>query len=639
MRLIFTILFLFSVAYGQTNYYVSNSGSDSNDGLTTGTSWATIAKVNVTVTNGDSVFFNKGDSWNGKLIVPASNIYFGSYGTGNKPIITGLKSVTLTNTSGNLWSATISDAVANENVITIGGVAKAKGRYPNAGSYLLTSHTLANTKDTIHTGLTGTPDYTGKEIVIQSQPWVWDISKVQTQSSGTLTISPQTTYTAGRDVNYFFQNDISFLDVQNEWSCDSNKLLTVYSPSDSVKYSNIDTLVFLNNKKNVTFDGFNFSGANSIAINSDTSKYLTVKNCTFSDNGNGIVGTVTTHAAINNDSIVNTLTNGIQLFTAGTLLNSCDSLNISNNYVSKTSLYPGMCKTANGSSVAIYTGGISDTISNNRIDSSGYVGIFWAGRRNLIKNNYITNFVFMKDDGGGIYTGLGGVSDGEYDSASFVTGNIISGGIGKLVNKIAPAIYMDGGTRHVTANDNTVNDCSYAGVLLHINSYINLYDNTIVDSTGTCLYVIAGSGGSGSATRNITYQKTVNGSYFNMSISAPAITIPDSNYYASKAEDTSIINGQAGKNYTLAQWKVFSTYDAHSNGNPTGITSDLPILYINPTTSDSTIYLTGLYYDAKGTPYNNSITLHPFKSALLFKSASEVPVTPSERSIGNLLIK
>lgn len=31
-----------NVAYGQTNYYVSNTGSDSNDGLTTATAWQTL---------------------------------------------------------------------------------------------------------------------------------------------------------------------------------------------------------------------------------------------------------------------------------------------------------------------------------------------------------------------------------------------------------------------------------------------------------------------------------------------------------------------------------------------------------------------------------------------------------------------
>src|SRR3954452_24444494 len=74
-----------------TTYYVSAVGSDSSNGTSTTTPWATVAKVNATALKaGDSVLFRGGDTFrNVTLYVnPAERgtsttpIKFGSYGTG-----------------------------------------------------------------------------------------------------------------------------------------------------------------------------------------------------------------------------------------------------------------------------------------------------------------------------------------------------------------------------------------------------------------------------------------------------------------------------------------------------------------------------------------------------------------------------
>ncbi|MFU8815354.1 MAG: hypothetical protein ACNA7W_08405, partial [Pseudomonadales bacterium] len=45
-------------------YYVSNAGSDSNNGLTPATAWKTVNKVNSTVRQqGADVYFRAGDVW------------------------------------------------------------------------------------------------------------------------------------------------------------------------------------------------------------------------------------------------------------------------------------------------------------------------------------------------------------------------------------------------------------------------------------------------------------------------------------------------------------------------------------------------------------------------------------------------
>jgi len=81
-------------------YYIANAGNDNCNGLssTIGTSgncaWQTITHVNARTFNpGDSILFNKGDTWRGQtFIVPSSGssgspIVTGSYGSGNAPIL------------------------------------------------------------------------------------------------------------------------------------------------------------------------------------------------------------------------------------------------------------------------------------------------------------------------------------------------------------------------------------------------------------------------------------------------------------------------------------------------------------------------------------------------------------------------
>jgi len=82
-----------------TTYYVDNvNGNDSANGTSTGTPWKTLTKVNATTfAPGDKILFKSGGSWQGQLWpkgsgVNGSPIVIDMYGTGNKPLITGVTS-------------------------------------------------------------------------------------------------------------------------------------------------------------------------------------------------------------------------------------------------------------------------------------------------------------------------------------------------------------------------------------------------------------------------------------------------------------------------------------------------------------------------------------------------------------------
>jgi len=83
------------------DYYVSSAGLDSNNGLTTGTSWLTFEKamtaMQSTMVAGDALYFNKGDTFtsadfthvisNTNCLSGLTRCTVGAYGTGANPII------------------------------------------------------------------------------------------------------------------------------------------------------------------------------------------------------------------------------------------------------------------------------------------------------------------------------------------------------------------------------------------------------------------------------------------------------------------------------------------------------------------------------------------------------------------------
>jgi len=114
LKSILIIIFLvLNTIVSATDYYISSSGDDTNNGLSSSTPWKTITKVNsVTFSAGDNILFNRGDTWRESLIANSGSasgfITYGAYGTGPKPKLLG--SVTANNgwidLGSNIWQHT-----------------------------------------------------------------------------------------------------------------------------------------------------------------------------------------------------------------------------------------------------------------------------------------------------------------------------------------------------------------------------------------------------------------------------------------------------------------------------------------------------------------------------------------------------
>ena len=76
-------------AAGGTAYYVSNSGSNANDGLSPSTPLENYnGAVSKGLKSGDVVYFKRGDIWRGAIKLNISGVSLSAYGEGEKPLFT-----------------------------------------------------------------------------------------------------------------------------------------------------------------------------------------------------------------------------------------------------------------------------------------------------------------------------------------------------------------------------------------------------------------------------------------------------------------------------------------------------------------------------------------------------------------------
>ena len=97
--------FIKGETYTGTAYYISNSGSDENDGLSPETAFATPAALkNVGLQSGDAVFFERGGIWRATELPTSAcwvdGITFSAYGQGDMPRIYGSEE---NGTGGEKW--------------------------------------------------------------------------------------------------------------------------------------------------------------------------------------------------------------------------------------------------------------------------------------------------------------------------------------------------------------------------------------------------------------------------------------------------------------------------------------------------------------------------------------------------------
>jgi parallel beta-helix repeat protein len=652
MKNLLPILFLLitSSAFAiRVNHYFSNSGNDLNNGLTIGAAQATIAKLNSSFASysaGDSILFERGGTFYGTIIVNKSGtaalpITIGAYGTGAQPIITGFTTLSgWTNEGLGIYSKIIASA-AKTNMVTIDGVQKAMGRYPDA-TYLSYETYSTNVSITDNT-LGSATNWATAEAVIRKNDWTLERCNITNHTGNTLTYtSTGTTQYGSNNFGYFIQNDLRTVTSYGEWyhNTGTGKFYMYFGGVDpntkTVKVATVNNILYNSGQDYIIIDNLNFIGSidNAIHFTGGTDND-NVQNCTISLAGQiGMKLSAGTGTTINNNIISKCNRTGIA--SDGT------SAVITNNTVRDIGLIPGQVL-GQGGYEGIYTPGLGNVIRYNNIKNTGYNGISirYTGAV-TVQYNFIDSVCLTLDDGGGIYTSSPNNSIRNFDHNIIL--NVIGNSTGTPNNTpLSAGIYLDESATNVTVNGNTVANVSYAGTKLHY-----AHNNTVVGNLMyNTLYAIsyednaAGGISANSIRRNIFFAKTATQNVLRATSGAnnvTTMTVADSNYYARPIDDNlSIFTSQpstGGVNRNLAGWKTFSGQDAHSLKAPKTITSTSELsFYYNASDVVSTVSFPGLKkMGVDGTVYNNTAPVQRWSGIVLIDNGSAGNIPPVARA-------
>jgi parallel beta-helix repeat protein len=634
--------------YGIT-YYVKNGGSDGAAGTSDATAWGTITKVNTvwaagTFAPGDSILFKRGNTFYGTITISESGtigspIILGAYGTGDKPIITGLSTLSdWTLYSGNIYQASVSGAEAETNMVLIDGISTAMGRYPDAGTWL--TYTTATSSSITDPELPDSPNWTGAEIAINKYDWVIDRCLVTSHSTGGSLQFTNLGGTGGLDPNrkYFFQNDIRCLTTTNEWYHDGGTTtFYIYGDPSSkdIKVATLNKLIYNNGYDYIHINDLALIGSISHAVHlTSTAEYNQILNCEINYAGGSAIENYTgNHTDVHYNTIQH-CNNGIYL--VGT------NINVTNNNINNIAMIAGAPFIAHGT--AIFINNTEVTIQYNNIEYTGWSAINTSSIATFtIQYNFINYPVQVLDDGGGIY----------YTSSSgtrLVDHNIVlNSGVGAPADvAIARGIYLDSYSSGSTVSNNIVAGCIEAGYQVHAGDNNILINNLAFNNgIGILFQKIVGVSENTYAHDNKFIAKDASQiclqEYGYSDAEMQGWGNLNYNYYARPIDDDYVFY-YSGL-YTLAQYKtLMSPNEANSLGSPISVssTSDMHFIYNSTKTAKSWTLSTPMV-DITNASYSGEISLQPFTGLVLLGTGTVVetngPVEITLLKSGGVLLK
>ena len=622
MQKLVTIVFLLicSQSFGR-NFYVSNAGNNSNNGLTPATSWLTLAQVNATtLLSGDSILLKRGDTFYGSLNNDVSGVTYADYGTGFKPIITGFVTIAgWTNLGSNIYEAVVPNGLTSVNMVvnSSDGTTIPMGRFPNAnasnGGYL-TYETSSNATPSITDNqLTNSPNWTNADIVIRKRDFAITRNRVVNHATTVLTLNTGGSFAYSNGYGYFFENDIKTLDQNGEWYYDSitTKIKMYYtSTPPTIQVGTIKTLIDFPNssgatRSNISIKNITLKGSEGDCMYISYCSNVLIDSVDFLyAGGSGLENRDMINFTLQNCKFADNHMTGIYDLNPG--LNTSNNVLVKKNTFNRIGIWQGMIVRDNPnyhegvSATAISYGCGNLNISQNIIDSVGYCGIILPSNRDgqVLHQNIISNYCFLKNDGGGIYNS--GIRTGPMISVPvIIDSNIVYGSGDASLGTTASndphcrGIYLDASSSKVNIIGNTIYS-SYEGIYLSQAQNIIVKYNTIygaglyapsLNKYSGALNIFDGNAGyqhtrNNTITNNILFADTPNKLFIwqtDRYNGVDSVGIIDSNKYVNPMDDYPLfLTNTTGSSiitpFALKMWQqTYPVYDAHSTGSVVSI--------------------------------------------------------------------
>lgn len=506
---VFTFFFtliqaLATVVLYAKSYYLSESGNDHAQGTSIALAWKSIDRLNrQNLKPGDTIFFRRGDSFEGEILVQFSGtsakpIVYCAFGSGENPIVTGAVRVTRWNNSDNkYYSADISQRVTslycNKKLQTL-------ARYPNKGFLSVDSGNGEKLSFYDFELWQDSAYWLGANIRFKAFDWEWRTSTITHFVRHLVKIAEPSSNVFETGWGYYFDNKISELDTIGEWfySDDENKIYFIPEQLN-ISDHNIEACIFENgltlakSVSNITISDLQFTmyEANGILAMGNNQNINIFNNCINNITVNGIfIDKLSTSCKIENNTIK-------QIHGRGIYAIEPVHLSVIGNTISQIGLIPGYGVNGVNGMVGIAISNTEEeknetstiarynTISNNKLDEIGYVGIRMDGSHSILQYNEVSNVMINLSDGSAIYCWAKGKN---YTYNNLIRNNIVYNAIGNgeatptPKRTIANGIYVDNCCYNITVEANSVFHISGSGILINSDAYNNsISKNTIYD--------------------------------------------------------------------------------------------------------------------------------------------------------------
>ncbi|HEY3445207.1 MAG TPA: right-handed parallel beta-helix repeat-containing protein [Myxococcales bacterium] len=533
-----------------------------------------------TFSAGDSILFKRGSTWNNETIAVNSSgssgspITYGAYGSGAAPLVSGLATVSgWTNEGGGIYSQSIA-VESSPTMVTVDGANTAMGRWPNTGWRTITSH--SGTTSITDTTLSGTPDWTGAQVVLRVNNWIMARKDIAQHSGNTISYTPQDV-TVDDGYGYFIQNDLRALDQFGEWYYSAGGKFYMYFGADDpnahvVKVSVKDKLAYMvSGKAYVTFDGLSFEGGNVATVDIRGTSHVRIANCNIDFSGMNAINAESCndgYITVENSSIDHSNSDGIMMqgWSGGG-----GNFTVRNCTIKNTGIFPGMGDATNAIFAAICMEGHHSIVDHNYIENVGYVGMMFGQNFNSVTNNFVNNYCTLLHDGGGISAG------GSSTTSNIISGNIVMNGLGAMDGTPNPGsgmcngIHLDDNSAGFTVENNTIANVSRGGIFLHSSHDMIVRGNTVYNSSEAQLVMQHSRDAMVNLTisDNIFFAKATTQyvlKFGNVPAVYNAFGTADNNYYLRPFDDG--VDFGAGSDYTLTGWQAVSGQDANSHRSP-----------------------------------------------------------------------
>jgi parallel beta-helix repeat protein len=366
------------------------------------------------------------------------------------------------------------------------------------------------------------------------------------------------------------------LDHAGEWLYDASAgKLYLWAPNNdnpvnhTVELSTRQYGIQIVGKNYVTIQNLGVKNANQYDVSVSNADNITLSHLNISGGLMGVYSTGVTNYLVRNNTIENTLSNGIHV------VSNSSNIDISNNNINNAGNVGISPKQSDG---GINVQGISINIHDNAVTNSGYIGIQFEGDHDVVENNLIDNSCLVLDDCGGVYT----YPMGYKVTGNSIIGNTIKNTIGNFEGtpKTVPqaiGIYLDDLSYNVKVLNNSIYNAD-RGIFVHSGYSNTITGNAIYGSRTLGLVISEDGGGSFAKTSNspgtvhdnvvignrienlstgptVSYYSVINGNPLNFGTY-------NNNQYCHPNSNLMISN--ASKNYTLGDWQKFSGQDLNS---------------------------------------------------------------------------